>query len=343
MNMNKTPVSILQEMMVKQGMIPDYELIHDGGGRHVNTFTYKVTCDGLSAIGMGRCKKDAKHEAAKAMLTEIAKHRNYPQLPAASTPAQSPSRSPFHSSPLPAKISANVPFVNAIGELQELCAENHLKDPEYILVRDVGPPHARVFTIRCTVSNFKEDGVATTKKQAKHDAAKRMVERIKGLVDGLNDLQIDEDEEESSDSIETMNKNARECYQTLIKSKMVNLGIKLDDYHIKLKDSLEAEKRSKILQELRCIFPDKLSDNSHEYVTNEFLMDKLSRVETLLSDANITLNMKEIETNGKCFVTAIVLNTCPSITQMGKGNNKTIASWEALLQIINSLTILLSE
>lgn len=117
-NMNKTPVSILQEMMVKQGMIPDYELIHDGGGRHVNTFTYQVTCDGLRAIGIGRCKKDAKHEAAKAMLAEIAAHRNYRQLPAASTPAESPSKSPFHSNPPPPKISANVPFFNAIGELQ---------------------------------------------------------------------------------------------------------------------------------------------------------------------------------------------------------------------------------
>lgn len=116
--MNKTPVSILQEMMVKQGMIPDYELIHDGGGRHVNTFTYQVSCDGLCATGSGRCKKDAKHEAAKAMLAEIAAHRNYRQLPAASTPAESPSRSPFRSSPPSAKIPANVPFVNAIGELQ---------------------------------------------------------------------------------------------------------------------------------------------------------------------------------------------------------------------------------
>jgi len=123
--MSKTPVSILQEMMVKQGMVPDYELIHNGGGRHVNTFTYRVICDGLTAIGSGRCKKEAKHEAAKAMLTEIIKHRNYPQLPAASTPAVSPARSPFHSAPLPPKIPANVPFFNAIGELQVIVFLSH--------------------------------------------------------------------------------------------------------------------------------------------------------------------------------------------------------------------------
>ncbi|XP_011705832.1 PREDICTED: RISC-loading complex subunit TARBP2-like [Wasmannia auropunctata] len=143
-------------MMVKQSITPDYELIHDGGGRHVNTFTYRVTCDGLSATGTGRCKKDAKHEAAKAMLAEIAAHRNYPQLPAATTPTVSPSRSPFHSVPPLPRTSANVPFFNAVGELQELCAENNLKEPEYTPIRDVGPPHARIFTIRCKVSNFED-------------------------------------------------------------------------------------------------------------------------------------------------------------------------------------------
>lgn len=116
-NMNKTPVTILQEIMVKKGTVPKYELIHDGGGTHINTFTYEVTCDGLRATGTGRCKKDAKHEAANAMLTTIAVHRNYPQLPA--SPATSPVRTPLPD-PLPVspRISANVPFINAIGALQ---------------------------------------------------------------------------------------------------------------------------------------------------------------------------------------------------------------------------------
>lgn len=115
--MNKTPVSILQEMMVKNGTTPNYELIHDGGGTHVNTFTYRVTCDTLVATGTGRCKKDAKHEAAKSMLEAIAVHRNYPQLPA--SPAQSPVRTPISTVPTAAeRPSPNTPFQNSIGSLQ---------------------------------------------------------------------------------------------------------------------------------------------------------------------------------------------------------------------------------
>lgn len=115
--MLKTPVSILQEMMVKKGGSPNYELIHDGGGSHENTFTYKVSCEGLKAIGTGRCKKDAKHAAAGNMLETIAKHNGLLPLPA--SPAKSPVRAPPpQPKPEPYVQDPNGPFVNAIGALQ---------------------------------------------------------------------------------------------------------------------------------------------------------------------------------------------------------------------------------
>ncbi|XP_071575960.1 RISC-loading complex subunit TARBP2 [Temnothorax nylanderi] len=344
--MSKTPVSILQEMMVKQGMIPDYELIHDGGGRHVNTFTYRVMCDGLSATGTGRCKKDAKHEAAKAMLTEIAAHRNYPQLPAATTPTMSPSKSPFHSAPPPPKIPANVPFVNAVGELQELCADNQLQEPEYILIRDIGPPHARIFTIRCKVSSFEEDGIATTKKQAKHDAAKRMVDRIKCVVNNSNDFHKEKSEEDSSNSsittidTELMNKNAEERYRALAKTaRKINLGIKLAEYHIKWRDSLEEDKRNKILEQLESIFPNEFFGN--EFITNESITEKISELASVLSEVDVTINTKDIISESHYFMKAIELNTCPLLMQIGMGRNEVEASWKALSQVIKSLKLLL--
>ncbi|EZA60759.1 hypothetical protein DMN91_001820 [Ooceraea biroi] len=338
--MNKTPVSILQEMMVKQGMIPDYELIHDGGGRHLNTFTYQVTCDGLIASGTGRCKKDAKHEAAKAMLTEIAVHRNYPQLPAASAP-ESPSKSPFHTTPLPPKMRAvNAPFFNAIGELQDLCADNNLEEPIYIPISDVGPPHARIFTIRCKVSSFTEDGVSTTKKQAKHEAARKMIDKIQELVDGLNDTSANENELLSVETDHTeANENAKRYYQS-IKPKKINLGIKLSEYHVKWKDSLEIDKRNEILKELDCIIEN--SNKSERHVTNELITEILFMLETLLTDLNITINMRNLNANNHYFMKAIQLDTCPVITHIGAGATEQLASWQAILLMINSIKLLLS-
>jgi hypothetical protein len=114
--MKKTPVSMLQEMMVKKGSIPNYQLIYNGGGSHQNIFTFQVSCDDLKASGTGRCKKDAKHEAAIAMLEAIAKQNGLLQLPA--SPCESPVRNP---SPVPEPISskslATTPFRNTIGEL----------------------------------------------------------------------------------------------------------------------------------------------------------------------------------------------------------------------------------
>ncbi|XP_012535170.1 RISC-loading complex subunit TARBP2 [Monomorium pharaonis] len=347
--MSKTPVSILQEMMVKQNMIPDYELIHDGGGRHVNTFTYRVSCDGLSATGTGRCKKDAKHEAAKAMLSEIAAHRNYPQLPAASTPTVSPSTSPFHSASLPPKISASVPFFNAVGELQELCAINNLQEPEYILIKDIGPPHARIFTLRCKVSNFEEDGIATTKKQAKHDAAKKMVDRIKSLVIDSSFYKERSEEESLLNSsiktidIELMNKNAEERYHALTKTRKVNLGLKLAEYHNNFKNSLEIDKRNNIVERLQHIFSNNFFGGElfQSNITIESLTEKTSELETILSEIDVTMNIKDMVGENQCFMTAIELNTSPLITQIGMGKNKLEASWKALAQVITSLKVLL--
>lgn len=126
MNVKKTPVSMLQEMMQKKESPPNYELIHDGGGTHQNIFSYKVTCIGLSATGTGRNKKDAKHEAATKMLEAIAEHNALPQLPA--SPCETPVRTPLpREIPTRPKSPVNQPFRNTIGELQVytyLCDKN---------------------------------------------------------------------------------------------------------------------------------------------------------------------------------------------------------------------------
>lgn len=45
---SKTPVSILQEMCIRKGDVPHYELIHDGGGSHEALFKYRVLVGEIS-------------------------------------------------------------------------------------------------------------------------------------------------------------------------------------------------------------------------------------------------------------------------------------------------------
>jgi hypothetical protein len=47
---SKTPASILQEMCIRNGSPPHYDLIHDGGATHEALFKYLVTVGEVSGI-----------------------------------------------------------------------------------------------------------------------------------------------------------------------------------------------------------------------------------------------------------------------------------------------------
>ncbi|KAJ8672890.1 hypothetical protein QAD02_004151 [Eretmocerus hayati] len=343
MNVQKTPVSMLQEMMVKRGTAPNYELILDGGGTHENKFTYQVTCIGLSATGTGRCKKDAKHEAATAMLEVIAKHQSLPQLPA--SPIDSPVRTPLPMSlPECPKASMDAPFHNAIGELQVLCATNNLNDPEYREVGDIGPAHARIFTILCVVSTFEEQGVARTKKQAKHIAAQNMIRKISGVVseDPSNLTKGDKNkiDEEKSRRIAIAKYPELTVNQTeLVKSK-ISWGLKLKDYHKKLKNSLEDEKRRKLLE--------KLTDwiSSMDPQLTNFDEMRLQNVKQEFSDslkeADIMYTENYLESSSRDIILLdFQLHTAPDIHEIGIGRTKLEAEISALFRVMNTMSMFL--
>jgi uncharacterized FlaG/YvyC family protein len=220
---------------------------------------------------------------------------------------------------------------------KDLCGDNNLEEPTYVSISDVGPPHARIFTIRCKVSNFTEDGIATTKKQAKHEAAKKMIDKIQELVNGLNPVK-----QEKCVGTETANtENADDELEKLyLKRRKINLGIKISDYHVKWKNSMTNDKREKILKDLNSIFPE--DSQSGENITNELITDMFSKLQNLLSDINITIKMKNSSLNKSRFIKIVELDTCPVITHIGVGETEVYASWQALSQMISSIKLLLS-
>lgn len=334
--MNKTPVSILQEMMVKKSTVPNYELIHDGGGTHMNTFTYKVTCDGLSAIGTGRSKKDAKHEAAKEMLETIAAHRGYPQLLA--SPAQSPVRTPLPPQvPEVPRIPPTEPFVNAIGALQDLCAENNLQEPIYVQISDVGPPHAKIFTIQCEVSTFKEIGVAKTKKQAKQEAAKKMLDKISDLVANQDGNLSDEFDDSAKENIANELAKARYPLLTRLSTKKVQLGVKLSEFHLKIKNSFPSDICNELIEKLESLIPEDQSNVSEEDVDKLF-----NEFSEFLSTLSLSISTMTLES---CIpdkhVVLMKINTFPEITQISCENIITKARFFATLNLINTMLFLL--
>ena len=67
----KTPVSLLQELYVRRGLTPKYDLVQIEGAVHEPTFKYRVTIGEFVASGCGQSKKKAKHSAAKAILDKV--------------------------------------------------------------------------------------------------------------------------------------------------------------------------------------------------------------------------------------------------------------------------------
>ncbi|XP_076748609.1 RISC-loading complex subunit TARBP2 isoform X2 [Xylocopa sonorina] len=317
-------------MMAKKLIVPNYELIHDGGGTHINSFTYRVSCDGLCADGTGRSKKDAKHEAAKAMLEAIAAHRGYPQLPA--SPAQSPIRTPLPPTiPEVERIPPSVPFVNAVGALQDLCTENNLNQPEYEQISAVGPAHAKIFTIHCKVATFVEAGVARTKKQAKQYAAKKMLDKLSDLVPDLSDTKQTE---------KTSSEIAKARYPVLSRlssSKKINLGIKVKGYHNQLKDSVEEEIRKEVIEKL-----ESLTSNNDTCITEEFVENLITKLKDIIAILSLEISILDLNSsNPAVYVAAMRINSSPAIVQVANGDTKLKAVYNTILKIINTVLFFL--
>ena len=138
----KSPVSLLQEVYVRRGMTPQYDLVQVEGEVHQPTFKYRVTVGRTLATGCGHSKKKAKHCAAKIMLDKL-KHLERPADSSCSQP------------PIP-ELSSEVlsPYEdcvegNPVGSLQELCGARRWPPPVYLLTQ--GEEGAAVFTLDCVI------------------------------------------------------------------------------------------------------------------------------------------------------------------------------------------------
>ncbi|XP_046393353.1 RISC-loading complex subunit tarbp2-like [Ischnura elegans] len=180
MDTAKTPMSTLNEYMLRKGFTPQYELITDSAG-HDTFFQYVVTAGNVRETGSGRSKKEAKHNAALKALETLA---NSDKLVRAQLLVTSGVTTKVALDKDDAASVAVSPYAeqvteNSVGALAELCAQQNLKEPEYQLVAESGPAHSKTFVILCQVLTLREQGKARTKKQAKQISAKLMIDKIR--------------------------------------------------------------------------------------------------------------------------------------------------------------------
>lgn len=117
----KTPISILQELLSRRGITPNYELVQIEGAVHEPTFRYRVSFNDKDAMGVGRSKKEAKHAAAKTLIDKLTglnlPDTHYQQSSTNGSTIATGGNTDLSASGFDEKNSMG----NPIGVLQELC------------------------------------------------------------------------------------------------------------------------------------------------------------------------------------------------------------------------------
>ncbi|XP_063530334.1 RISC-loading complex subunit tarbp2-like isoform X2 [Cydia strobilella] len=186
--MMKTPITVLQELMVKFSQSPNYECVAQSGPQHLAVFEYRCAARGHVVSAKARSKKEAKQEAARLMLARLA---------AAGLDVPAPYAAPC--SPCPPVVGDGDAVAAGCGAksykalLKELCQEYNLPGPEYTLEGDTGPAHARCFTARGAVGAHARIASATTKKAAQQLAAQQLYQYLRENLARLTEDFVEED------------------------------------------------------------------------------------------------------------------------------------------------------
>ncbi|CAH2062693.1 unnamed protein product, partial [Iphiclides podalirius] len=227
----KTAVTVLQEMMIKQGKIPEYDCISQSGPQHQAMFEYRCTACGVSVTAMARSKKEAKQEAARIMLLQL-DERGYavpPPFCRGGAPVHALGASQCSSSPQAAPPSVGpLSSRSYVALLNELCEEYRLPAVEYELTADTGPPHARHFTFHARLGMHQRHATSTTKKFARQLAAEQLYTYLKENLSRVTKDFVEDD------ALARAHEKAMERYVETREELgwRPHLGQKIADYHL---------------------------------------------------------------------------------------------------------------
>lgn len=315
----KTPVSMLQEMCIRKGGLPHYELIHDGGGSHEALFKYKVCVGEVIAVGTGRSKKEAKHDAAKTILKKLQEQQEQDDLAEEVMDVSSPYKGKLQE--------------NAIGALQELCLSNDIQVPEYKVVGDEGPPHEKQFTVMCQVSKLEETAVARTKKQAKQLAAFTMLNRLKTSMGHMLNMSTTDKSEpsdkkyDSDPDTEVVVNKFKELGSLATNTRRIPFGQKISEYHLVLKN-LDGELLKKL----------KEGDKELEEEISDDVMGVLKR---LLEELHLDADFNGIgATSADKYIILLSMSTSPESVVFGDGDSNESACKMAAVKALEYLKLM---
>jgi len=145
--MAKSEISLLQELSAKQKFIPTYEFTEKRISGISIQFTCYVSCKELRTHGTGNTKKEAKHNAARNMLSLLATNDKI-SLPVDTLASDTVASSVANTLQSPVKVYENPAECNYVGLLQ-VSSMSHLSNITIKIVKIIQ------FLCRNSVKNKK--------------------------------------------------------------------------------------------------------------------------------------------------------------------------------------------
>ncbi|KYN08989.1 Double-stranded RNA-binding protein Staufen like protein 2 [Trachymyrmex cornetzi] len=357
--MAKSEINLLQELSIKQGFMPIYNF-SEKDINYKKQFICSVACKELITQGTGSTKKEAKHNAARNMLSLLATNRKIPlsvvtsqvvTSPIVTNIPQNPEKvcNTSSSVPFPKEYNSNEQFTvehNYIGMLQEFCQQKKIstKDIQYELIYDEGLPHIKTFTVKVSLGSLCERGTGQCKKSAKQEAAKKMLLHLnpniianKNMDTHKNDIYDKETLENNiRELVEKLSENAKSIYlkytkRTNIIDQEIN-PLTIKDFHMLFEKNYSNKITYSMKQKMQIIL-DKYREDPH-------LMHEIRRdIEQVLK---ITIQQVTACSKSQNYLICLRLLSNPCITQFGIGENKMVAECRAMYNLMRAILIFIN-
>lgn len=170
---HRNPVSVLHErVQTSGGAKPHFQLIRATGTPNAPTFCYQVSLGGLTSLGSGPSKKQAKNVAAQNMLDNIDKKK-------VAEADNSESKVIEVAKYVKEEVKAvELKTKTKVEVLEDVCAKHGYRAPVYDDEHDGGVS----YSIICCVGEVRKAGVGHTRAGARNEAAKRMLDMLGSML-----------------------------------------------------------------------------------------------------------------------------------------------------------------
>ncbi|KAG5330609.1 STAU2 protein, partial [Acromyrmex charruanus] len=370
--MAKSEINLLQELSIKRGFMPIYNF-SEKNINYQKQFMCNVACAKLITHGTGNSKKEAKHNAARNMLSLLATNHKIPlsvvtpqvvTSPIVTNISQNPEKVCNTSSSVPFRKedNSNKQFTvryNYIGMLQEFCQQRQMptKDIQYDLIYDEGLPHEKTFTVKVSLGSLCERGTGQCKKSAKQEAAKKMLLHLNpNIIANKNtDTHNVYDKETLENNIRELGTKISECVNINKNTLSVEkLSENAKSIYLKSKTNIIDQQINPLtLKDFHMLFEKNYSNNITYRMKQkmQIILDKYPREDPHLmheirQDIEQVLKVKIQQviaySKSQNYLICLRLLSNPCITQFGIGENRMVAERRAMYNLMRAILIFIN-